>query len=104
MIYELRILVKAKTRTSRKSITEMIDESLRSTEMSMTLPFKVQDIPSLDNHFLKNLREAKTGSFIKVSTHDRVGYTNFAKSLGLDIVFRHHSEGWLKLYVIDTTW
>jgi len=104
MIHEFRILVRAERRKSRRSIAKRIDECLKSTGRSMELPFKVQDIILSDNDYLKNLREMKIGSSMKISTGHRVAYASYAKALSLDIVFRHHSEGWLKLYVIDTDW
>lgn len=104
MIHEFRILVKTNQRMSRKSVVEMVTLCLESTENTMKLPFKVQDNIAIDNQFLKDLREMKIGSFIKVRTIHRAEYTKYAKALNLDIVFRYHSEGWLNLYVIDTLW
>lgn len=104
MIHEFKVLVKTTTRTSRKDVAEMLNTCLKSSEVSMELSFAIKNI-SLDNHFMKNLRETKAGSSIEIPKHDRIGYANFARALGLDIVFRDHpEENKLKLYVIDTLW
>lgn len=104
MIHEFRILVKTNQRMSRKSVVEMVTLCLKSTENTMKLPFDVQDKIVIDNQFLKNLREIKIGSFIKIGKMHQTEYAKYAKALNLDVIFRHHSEGWLKLYVVDTLW
>lgn len=103
MIHQFKILVKTGERESRKSIVEAIEKCLKSNDHSMIFPFAIKDV-TLDNHFLNDLRRMKSGHFLVILKEEKAGYANFAKSLGLDIIFRSHSENQLKLYVIDTLW